>query len=339
MAREANQKLKLLVLQKLLLSETDEAHGLSAAEIIRRLAAEGISVNRKILYQDFEELRTFGMDIISEKKGRNVYYYVGARDFELPELKLLVDSVQSSKFITEKKSKELIGKLEGLVSRYEAKQLHRQVIISGRVKSMNESIYYNVDKIQSAIGEDKSIRFKYFQWNIRKEPVLRHDGAWYRVSPWALAWDDENYYLIGFDLADRKIKHYRVDKMLKIAVLEEKREGKEEFEKKNSPKYSQKLFAMFGGEPGRVSLEASADLAGVFIDRFGKDIIMVPVGEDRFRLNVEVEISDHFLGWIIALGPSVTITGPENVKERMKTIAANLAAQYLQEETDGKTDL
>ena len=196
---------------------------------------------------------------------------------------------------------------------------------------MNESIYYNVDKIQTAIGQDKRIRFNYFQWNVKKEMVLRHDGARYEVSPWALAWDDENYYLIGYDHVDRKIKHYRVDKMLKISVVSDKREGRQEYEKRDSPKYSQKIFAMFGGEPGRVSLEAPAEMAGIFIDRFGKDIIMVPTGNDRFRLNVEVEISDHFLGWIIALGPSVSIIGPEAVIERMKKIAASLAAQYLQE--------
>ncbi|MBR3276232.1 MAG: WYL domain-containing protein [Eubacterium sp.] len=329
MAREANQKLKLLMLQKILMENTDENHGLSAAEIISRLAVEDISVNRKILYQDFEELRHFGVDIISEKKGRNVYYYIGSREFELPELKLLVDSVQSAKFITEKKSNELIGKLEGLVSKYEARQLHRQVIISGRVKSMNESIYYNVDKIQTAIGENVSITFAYFQWNVKKEMVLRHDGMRYEVSPWALAWDDENYYMIAYDHTDERIKHYRVDKMVKIILTSKPRKGQEKFDEKNSPKYSQKLFSMFGGEPVRVSIEADDSMAGVFIDRFGKDIMIVPKKDGRFRLTVEVEVSDHFLGWIIALGPSVVITGPPQVTERMKEIAETLKTQYL----------
>ena len=193
MAKGKHQKLKLLYLIKILMKETDDGHGLSRQNIIDRLNARGISADRKTLYSDFEELRAFGIDIITEHEGNDWTYHIGEREFELAELKLLVDSVQSARFITERKSRELIKKLESLVSRHEAKQLHRQVLISGRVKTMNESIYYNVDKIHTAINADSRIRFQYFQWNVKKEMVLRHNGAWYHVSPWALVWDNENY--------------------------------------------------------------------------------------------------------------------------------------------------
>ena len=206
------QKLKLLYLIKIFTEDTDDQHALTLPQIAEKLDAYGVSAERKTLYQDFELLRDFGFDIIGQQARRNFYYHMGNRRFELPELKLLVDSVQSAKFITDKKSNALIKKLEGMVSKYEARKLQRQVIISGRIKAMNESIYYNVDKLHEAIGTDRQIRFKYFRWNINKEMELRKDGAWYQVSPWALMWDDENYYLVGYDAEDGKIKHYRVDK-------------------------------------------------------------------------------------------------------------------------------
>ena len=204
-----NQKLKMLYLARIFSEETDERHALTMPQIRSKLAACGVNADRKTLYQDFEELRSFGMDIIAERIGRDSYYYLGSRAFELPELKLLVDSVQSAKFITDKKSGQLIRKLEGLVSRHEGKLLQRQVVISGRVKTMNESIYYNVDKLHDAIGAGCQIRFKYYQWNVHKEMVLRKGGAWYQVSPWVLMWDNENYYLVAYDSEDQKIKQHK----------------------------------------------------------------------------------------------------------------------------------
>ena len=212
--RGDHQKLKMLYLAKIFSEETDDQHALTMPEIIEMLARCGVNADRKTLYLDFDELRNFGMDIIAEQVGRNCYYHLGAREFELPELKLLVDSIQSAKFITDKKSNELIRKLETLTSKYEAKQLQRQVIITGRVKTMNESIYYNVDKIHDAINSGCQIRFKYFQWNVQKKMELRRGGIWYQISPWALMWDDENYYLITYDNYYDKIVHYRVDKII-----------------------------------------------------------------------------------------------------------------------------
>ena len=193
MAAGENQKLKMLYLVKILSEQTDEEHGLSAQEIIARLEELGVNVERKTLYADLEDLERDGMELLREKAGRNTLYRLAGRSFELPELKLLVDSVQASKFITERKSRELIGKLEGLASVHEAKHLHRQVLISGRIKAMNESIYYNVDMLHEAINLDRQIRFRYTRWNVRKQMEYRRDGAWYQVSPWCLIWDDENY--------------------------------------------------------------------------------------------------------------------------------------------------
>ena len=323
-----NQKLKMLYLLKIFSEETDDLHPLTMPEIISKLAAYGVNANRKTLYLDFEELRNFGVDIISNKVGHDCYYNIGSRDFELPELKLLVDSVQSSKFITDRKSTELIKKLESLVSKYEGKQLQRQVVISGRVKAMNESIYYNVDKLHEAIGAGCQIRFKYYQWNVDKQMELRKNGDWYQVSPWALMWDDEYYYLVAFDAGDGKIKHYRVDKMLSISVTKEKRLGQEQFRRFDMPRYTKSLFGMYGGEQVKVMLEARNDMVGVIIDRFGKDILIAPVDSERFRVNVDVSMSNQFLGWIMAVGDGVKIVGPDKVVEKMRAEVRRLAEQY-----------
>ena len=323
-----NQKLKLLYLIKIFTEDTDDQHALTLPQIVEKLGAYGISAERKTLYQDFELLRDFGFDIIGQQARRNFYYHMGNRRFELPELKLLVDSVQSAKFITDKKSNTLIKKLEGMVSKYEARKLQRQVIISGRIKAMNESIYYNVDKLHEAIGTDRQIRFKYFRWNINKEMELRKDGAWYQVSPWALMWDDENYYLVGYDTEDGKIKHYRVDKMWRISVADRKREGKEQFKAFNMPRYTKSLFGMFGGEEVKVTLEAENGMVGILLDRFGKDIPVKPVDADHFRTSVVVAVSSQFLGWIMALGDGVKIIGPDKVVARMKEEIRLISQMY-----------
>lgn len=330
MARGSNQKLKMLYLMKIFMEETDDQHALTMPQLIEKLNAYGVNADRKTLYMDMDELRQFGADIISEQVGRNWYYHLGERDFELPELKLLVDSVQSSKFITDRKSAELIHKIESLASRHEAKKLQRQVFIYGRIKAMNESIYYNVDKIHEAIASDSQIRFQYYQWNVKKEMELRRDGAWYRNSPWGLMWDDENYYLVAYHSDDGMIRHYRVDKMLNISILNERREGREEFKEFDLPRYTKSLFSMFGGEEIKVTIEAQNDMAGAIIDRFGKDIFIVPVDEDHFKTTVNVAVSGPFLGWIIALGEKVKITGPEEVVEMMRQEARRLAEQYIE---------
>ena len=218
-----------------------------------------------------------------EPAGRGYHYHVVSRPFELPELKLLVDAIQSSRFITEKKTNALIRKLEKLVSRHEAMRLQRQVYVSGRIKTMNESIYYAVDTIHNAIAGNRQIRFQYYQWNVKKEMVLRRDGAWYHVSPWGLSWDSENYYLVGYDAEAGDIRHYRVDKMLHIRMTDEPREGRERFRKLDMAEYARKSFGMFGGKEEHVKLLVDNSLAGVIIDRFGKSVMMVPADEGAFH--------------------------------------------------------
>ena len=328
MAKKSNQKLKILYLVEIFVKETDEEHPLTIKDIITKLNMLDISADRKTLYQDFEALREFGYDIISEQRGRNFYYYLGSREFELPELKLLVDSVQSAKFITDKKSNALIKKLEGLTGKYQAKQLNRQVAISGRVKTMNESIYYNVDRIHEAINADRSISFYYFQWNIKKEPVLRHDGKLYEVSPWGLMWDDENYYLVAYDSEDEIIRHFRIDKMLKITATERKREGKSVFKDFDMPKYTKSVFGMFRGETKKITIHADNSMAGVMIDRFGKDISMIPDGKYSFHTRVDVMLSPQFLAWIISLGEGVRITAPEEAVSMMRDEIKRLSKMY-----------
>ena len=328
MAKSSNQKLKLLYLAKIFAEETDDEHGLTMAQIISALEERGIRADRKTIYTDIEELRAFGMEIIDEPAGKSWHYYLGAREFELPELKLLVDSVQSARFITDRKSKDLIGKLESLVSRHQAKQLHRQVVFSGRVKAMNESIYYSIDMLHEAISRNCRVRFHYFQWNIKKETELRRGGDWYEVSPWALLWDDDNYYLVGYDAAYQQIRHYRVDKILHMSLLDVSRDGLQAFREFNLPRYSNSLFGMFGGKETKVSLEVDNSLAGVMIDRFGKEIMMIPEDGDHFRIHVQVTVSRQFFGWVMALGEGVRILDPPEVVDQMQEEIRRLASRY-----------
>ena len=244
-------------------------------------------------------------------------------------MKLLEDSVQAAKFITDKKSKALIKKLENLVSIYEARQLQRQVVISGRVKTPNKLIYNNVDTIYSAIADSNQISFHYFQWDLRGNPVLRHNGALYQVSPWCLMWDDEYYYLVAYDAEADKIKHYRVDKMKDLRVVEARREGQEAFKGFNMAKYSKAVFGMFGGEETCVTLECSNEKAGIIIDRFGKDVTLIPIDENTFCVHVDVIPSSQFLGWIMSLGAGIKITGPDKVVQQMQNEVKRLAEQYL----------
>ncbi|MBQ9279139.1 MAG: WYL domain-containing protein [Lachnospiraceae bacterium] len=312
------QKLKLLYLLKFLLENTDDEHGIKSSDIIKYLSEVGIKIERKTLYSDISLLKRFGVDIYQEHDGRQILYHIGNRDFELPELKLLVDLVQSSRFITKKKSQSLINKIEKLTSKYEAEQLQRQVFVSGRVKSENERIYYNVDLIHMAINSDARVNFQYFQWNINKEKELRHNGKIYDVSPWALSWDSENYYLVGYDEDLKAIRHYRVDKIVNLKLSDNKRFGKDDFYKFDIAKYTNRIFGMFDGEEKRVRLRVKNSFVGVIIDRFGTDIEIDKINNIFFETEVEVAVSEQFLGWILALGDNVKIVEPEEVVKNMK---------------------
>ena len=238
MPKGTNQKFKLYRLAQIMLERTDDDHFITMPEIKEALEAYEITADRKSIYNDLKDLEQLGIEVEGEPVGNRYHYHVVSREFELPELKLLVDAIQSSKFITERKSNALIKKIEKLVSKYDAQKLQRQVYVSGRIKTMNESIYYNVDAIHNAITENRKIKFQYFQWNVKKEMELRHDGAFYHISPWGLSWDHENYYLVGYDSVEEKIKYYRVDKMIKVQMLPEEREGKEHFNKLDMAEYT-----------------------------------------------------------------------------------------------------
>ena len=328
MSKGTNQKFKLYYLMKIMLEKTDEDHSITMPEILAELERYDVTAQRKSIYADLEALDKLGVEIIGEAVGKGYRYHVGSRQFELAELKLLVDAIQSSKFITARKTNELIHKLEGYCSEYEAKQLQRQVHVSGRIKTMNESIYYNVDAIHNAISENRKIKFQYYQWNLKKEMELRHDGEYYHISPWGLSWDDENYYLVGYDSEAGMIKHYRVDKMIHIGMSEDAREGKEHFRQFDIAAYAKKSFAMYGGKEERVKLLMDNNLAGVVIDRFGKDVSMIPADENYFTVSVNVAVSQQFIGWIFALGNGAKIVGPENVVEQVQGDIKRLVKQY-----------
>ena len=316
MARSSMQKQKLLYLQKIMLEKTDENHGLTISEIKDALDGYGIKAERKSLYDDIEILQNFGLDICTIRTN-TVRYYVGNRDFQIPELKLLVDAIQSSKFITRKKSLELIDKLGHLVSENEGTQLRREVYVTNRVKTVNEHIYYNVDKLHNAISENKKISFQYFKWDLdfsngtKIVKTARKSGAAYRVSPWALCWDDENYYLVAYDSEAEMIKHYRVDKMERIRLLKEERDGSDKYKDFNPARYAKSVFSMFGGEECEVKLQIDNDFIGIIVDRFGSDIYVVRHDEHSFTVNVHVMLSPQFYAWLFGLGGKVKILSPE----------------------------
>lgn len=313
-----------LYLMRILLNETDEHNALTVHDLIDRMGAEGISVERRAIYSDLEVLRDFDIDVIAEKRGRNTYYYIGNREFQIAELKLLVDSVQASRFITERKSRQLIKKLENLAGRPQAGELNRQVLITGRIKSMNESIYYNVDEINKAINNDSQITFQYFQWDMNREPSLKYGGKKYIVSPWGLVLNEENYYLVGFE--DGKIKHYRVDKMLHIKSTGEARLGKDFY---HEEEYTRKcMFGMYGGDVTPVTFQAKNWMVGILIDRFGRDIPILPINDEEFETRIDIAVSPQFFGWLFALGPDIKATAPSNIVKKFQEYGESIMNNY-----------
>lgn len=322
-----SQKMKTLYLMQILLERTDEAHRMTAGELAAALQEYGIQAERKSIYADIEALQQFGIDIV-QQKGSCAGYYVANRKFELPELKLLVDTVQSSKFITAKKSEELIRKLEGLTSKYEAQQLQRNVFLYHRPKTGNEAIYYNVDKIHCALHSNVQISFQYAEWTVKKELRLKKGGALYVVSPWSLTWDDENYYLIAYDERADTIKHYRVDKMQKISVLDAERVGREQFMDFDLAAFAKKTFGMYGGRDETVTLVCHNSLIGVMLDRFGQDVPLVPVDETHFYVKPLVAVSPQFYGWLTGLGEKVQISAPEQVRMEFQAYLEGILRKY-----------
>ena len=318
MPKSTNQKLKMLYLIDILEKCTDEEHKMTTNNIIKELEKFDIKAERKSIYNDIEQLNNYGYDIILSKSKENGGYYLASREFELPELKLLVDSVQSSRFITHKKSRELIEKLEKMCSKFEANQLKRQVYVVNRIKTDNESIYYNVNDIYNAIQNNRKISFQYLEWNENRIKVARKNGQRYKISPWALTWNEDNYYLIAYDEEKEMIKHYRVDKIKDIQLEKENRAGNNAFENFDIASYCNKTYSMYGGEEVYVTIKFANYLSGVVIDRFGSEIAYRKEDETHFSIRICVALSNQFFGWLTGIGKDANILSPIYVKELYK---------------------
>ena len=328
MPKSMRQKGKLLALIDILSRKTDESHPLALAQIQSLLETTyGISAERKSLYDDMETLREYGYDVVSVR-AKQTGYFLGERQLELAELKLLVDAVQSSRFLTKKKSDALISKLSSLTNEHNAHALARQVHIANRVKTMNESIFYTVDDIHTAILEEKRIRFRYFSWTAKKEKLYRRDGAFYTVSPFALTWDSENYYLIGFDSDKREIRHFRVDKMTHVSVTALPREGMDAYRSFDTAGYTQSVFGMYAGKRENVTLRVSARLAGVIIDRFGQEPVFRAESEETFLVTLAVSVSPNFFGWLAGLGADIEIVSPIPVRDAFREHVLAISKVY-----------
>ncbi len=324
MSKTINYKRKLPILAKLLLERSDEEHPVTRQEMQAELELWGLSAERKSLYDDMEQLRELGMDIQS-KRGRGGGWYVGQRDFELAELKLLVDAVQSSRFLTKRKSDALIHKIEGLTCVHQARQLHRQVYVDRRIKTMNESIFYNVDRLHGAIAASRVITFRYFEYNAAKERVFRREGSKYRVTPYGLIWDSENYYLAGWDELYKELRHYRVDKMAEISITGMKGRPADDWDAEG---YARRHFGMFSGKPCQLRLRCRNQLAGVLIDRFGLDAALIPDGDGYFTVTLDVVVSPPLWGWLFGLGTGVEVLSPDWAVDEFKSRLREASDMY-----------
>ncbi len=324
MAKTDNQKLKILYILDYLQKNSHQDKPVKANELISMLDRLGISCDRKTIYSDIAALQEFGVDIV-HLPGRNGGYYVASRNFQLPELKLLIDAVQSSRFLTEKKSRELIEKLCSQCNEQDARLMRRDVYVSGRVKSMNETIYYSVDAIQEAIAQNKQITFRYFDWGLNGARVYRQKS--YTASPYGLCQDNENCYLLA--LSPRHgITSYRVDRMSDIELAQEPRVPCPELAGRNLTEYANRMFQMYSGDRVSVKLRFRRELANVVIDRFGKDTMLFPDGEEHFVFTVEVAVSPLFLSWVMGFGDKAQILYPQSVVEECKKMARQVLEQY-----------
>lgn len=324
MPKSDNQKLKILYILDYLQKNATEQRPVTAGELIAMLQTHGISAERKSIYSDVAALKDFGIDILS-RPGRNGGWYIGMRNFEIPEIKLLINAVQSSRFLTERKSRELIDKLCTLCNEEDARTLRRDVWVSGHVKSMNESIYYSVDAIGDAIARNRQISFRYFNWGIDGRRVYRNRE--YVASPYGLCQDNENCYLLAHS-PRHGVTSYRVDRMAEIQILNEARVPCPELTGKSLYEYASRRFRMFAGDTTEVKLRFHRDLVNVVIDQFGKHTMLLPDGEDHFVFTVHVDASPMFLSWVIGFGSKAEILYPQRVREACLALCKEVMAQY-----------
>lgn len=325
MPKSDNQKLKIFYILEYLQRNSHQEHPVRAAELLSMLERQhNIVCDRKTVYSDIAALQDYGVDIVSIP-GKNGGYYIASRNFELPELKLLIDAVQSSRFLTEKKSRELIEKLCNQCSVYDAKLMRRDVLVSGRVKSMNETIYYNVDTIQEAIAQNRQITFRYFDWGIDGKRHYRDKS--YEASPYGLCQDNENCYLLAHS-PRHGVTSYRVDRMSDIRLTEQPRTPCPELTGKALTEHANRLFQMYSGEATDVKLRFHRSLVNVVIDRFGKETMLIPDGEDHFVFTVKVAVSPMFLSWVIGFGNKAKVLYPQSVIDQCRRMCLETLEQY-----------
>ena len=327
MPRSFNQKLKILFLMKILQEKTDPEHPMPVKEIMINLEGYGISVERKTVYDDIETLRTFGMKIKS-RRGKPAGYYLAERMFCLPELKFLMDAVQSSKFITEKQSGSLIKKLESLTSIHEAKKLQGQVLARQGIKTSNEEIYTNIEMIYDAIAANRQVSFYYYEWTVSKKLAKKREGKRYLVSPGKLLWNNDSYYLLGLDEFSGIVKHYRIDKMMQVEIENRKRGGESIFRDFDMGKFSAGTFGMFGGKETILKIRFDNALVGVVLDRFGPEAMILPADETSFVLQARIRISSQFFGWLAGLGQEAELIYPEKVRMEYRDFLMDTLKNY-----------
>lgn len=325
MPKSDNQKLKILYILDYLEKNSHEGHPVRASELISMLEhRHNILCERKTIYSDIAALQEYGVDIIS-MPGKNGGYFIGTRNFELSELKLLIDAVQSSRYLTEKKTRELIEKLCRQCNEHDARLMRRHVMVSGRVKSMNETIYYSVDTIQEAIAENKQIAFRYFDWGMDGKRVYRSKD--YEASPYGLCQDNENCYLLAHS-ARHGITSYRLDRMSDIRLLKIDRTPCPELTGKALHEHANQLFQMFAGDAVTVKLRFHRELCNVVIDRFGRDTMLIPDGPEHFTFTVKVAVSPMFLSWVIGFGKMAQILYPQSVIDQCRQLCEEALSQY-----------
>ena len=329
MPKSDNQKLKIFYILDYLNQNSHEKHPVRASELMEMLQNQhNISCDRKTVYSDIAALQDYGVDIVSVP-GKNGGYFIATRNFELPELKLLIDAVQSSRYLTEKKSRELIEKLCKECSVHDARLMRRDVLVSGRVKSMNETIYYNVDTIQEAISLNRKIRFRYFDWGIDGQRRYREKS--YEASPYGLCQDNENCYLLAYS-PRHGVTSYRVDRMADIALTEETRTPCPELSGKALTQYAARLFQMFQGQETDVKLRFHRRFVNAVIDKFGREILLIPDGEEHFVFTVKVAVSPMFLSWVVGFGKDAKILHPQSVIDQCRQMCLDALGQYQDRE-------
>ncbi len=308
-------KPRILYLLRILEQYTDEEHPLTTKQLIDKLQDEyGISAHRTTLTKDIVALQDYGVDIVTVHSTQ-CKYFIGSRKFELPELKLLIDAVESSRFITAKKSESLIRKIHTLTSQGQVSKLRRNNYVVDRIKPDNEQIYYIVDTINDAINEGKQISFQYYDYSGLKKKVLKNKGEIYKLSPYKLIWSGDYYYVIGYSEKKGKVINFRVDRIAVAPTIlsENAIPVPKDFDLEN---FTKEVFFMFSGDEVEVDLQCDNSLMKTMIDRFGENVKTLAYDMTSFRLITEVSVSPTFFGWVFGFDGKVKILGPKNVKEQ-----------------------